>query len=469
MALTLLTSPVALFEEALSLTDADAIKKVLATVSRPILESEGLLRLLFRSPLPQAPLYVDAILERLNVHVNFLYRDPLRILILEIINAVMPHCNTLPLRLRTGGSDYNRYSNSSHDLALVEAAAATSTVLFLETWAAQTPRTVLYTPTAFTAGIPPPDLSFGRERVLDEDALLSGGAEFEQLCMNGHFHFDLLLKYGLWQERLEYLSESDAAGYLAPLLQAVTTTSDARVRNYLLYFATQLVTLGLSPYTNIIFTTLHDLIRQGSNKTLADALEPVSNADVITDLITALSAVGFDINYQYMPTLIFAAEYGIVVAETREGLRLETVKYTGVNIFTLCLIYNRPDLLTWLFHCYGALPFPEAEAIVDEPAFGARTLDITVPVTRIEEDELASDGKFLTFVVNLQREATSTDQCELLGSTPEEDEGDVTPQELVLHHRATECATVLRRYEDHLAANWVQLDPLLHDMRLVGY
>lgn len=449
-------NPLEQLTAAFQLTDSEAIAELVAQTPSTILQSDALLKVICMLALPQAPDYLDAILTHTNVHVNFLYRD----------------CVFTFLQAITDVLQENRPAASSSEEALT-VALRTSTLRFIETLA-EAPEHFRLTFTPTVTQQLPPDVLYGNETYADYDGYVTtADSRSETFFSNGYRILDVLIKHGLWQERLDYITEQDASRYLGQLLNLVQTTDQPRVRSYLLYVMCQLITLGVSPYSDIIFTTLHDLLRAGAVKTVDDLDDAPESSETnfnrITDILTALIAVGYDINYQYMRTLSFADRFGVVRHLGEGELQLETVSYTGVSLLALAAIYNRLDVLDWLLQFYGPLPVDHAE----EQLTG-RVLELNSPVTKVNPDSLDSDANFYTFVTRLYSDVnTVSDQCEFERVDAElsacVESNTLTVLELARLHRSEECWRRLQSYEQFLTEHWTELDPLQHDLRLIAY
>jgi hypothetical protein len=451
------------------------IQSLIQHTDSKILESESLLRILFTYPIARGPEYLDQLLAYLNVHVNFLYRDSLYTLLVALhdvlLNIEKP---SKPVSIQQDevvkqllpGDDDGLEIDTDRIRALQPSFVVETLDSFpLPTLTYQTQAEWRRRKSSLNR---PPEL--GDESRLDEDGQLLTTDEVETILRNGRKYIDLLLEYGINQERLDYSPESEASRYFAVPLQLFKRSSYSRIRVYALDLITQLVTLGLDPYSNILFESLHEVIRDGSNKSLDDLLEsadaPNTNFDKATELLTALFRVGFDVNYQYMSTLTFAEQYGVPTHETAELLRIETVKYTGVSVIALCAIYNRADIMAWLLQYCGPLPLDS----LDEDVIAPRTLDIDNMVLGVLDEKLPLEGEFLTFVVNLHLDPqTIPEQCDLLKIQEEEETTDYTPLDLALRHQSTDCHKLLTDYQVHLLRDWKEIDPTIHDISNLGY
>jgi hypothetical protein len=444
------------------------IAQLIASTDRTILESPALLQLIYTYPSPQAPDYLDQLLSQLNLHVNFIYGDPLYTLLTSLRDSL----------LRIG-----EVRDEVVEIPQVVKKLLPSDGLELDTdlyTSPRSPRTILSQLILYTSpplsnqtqvqwNTPrPPEL--GDTSYSQEDALLLMSPEVETILANGRQYISLLLKYGLNQERLNYADESEASRYLTVPLYLFKYAGSSRIRHYALDLMTQLFTLGLDPYTDVVIEALYGTIRDGAVKILDEVNDvPESletNFDKVVELLTALFRVGFDINYQYMKVLTFSDEFGLPTHESNEEVRIEKVKYVGLSVLGLCAIYNRVDVIAWVLNFCGPLALDPSE----ETDLTSRTLDVDNTALNVEDLELQTDPKYLTLTLTLHKDpSTIPEQCDLLTVEEEEKMVDYTPLELAIRHRSHEAQQLLQDYQDYLYKNWNVFDPMTQDVRDIGY
>lgn len=423
-----------------------------------VLRDRRLLRLFFTHPLSQAPDYLAAILQHLEVHVNFMYQDPLRILLSSIYDVLSkvnkPAQSRCAVRKETVYSSNYLQSLSPHTFeeALVLPLLYDDSVVH---WREKGRALVR----------PPETASSGSLR---EDGLLLSNDELETFFSNSRRFLDVLLEYGLGQERLEYLHQIEGGQYLAPLLQLFRVTSTPRIRRFAIDYAFQLVPLGIDLYHDLFFQTVHDLLRDGSVKTADDCSlmeENLSdNFDKITDLLTFWLQAGFDINYQYAKPLIFAERHGVATNETATNLVLSTVHYTSCSVLALAVIYNRADVVSWILQFCGIIPI---ESVEEENLF-PRVLDVSNPVGEVQDDVLIHDEDYLTILAVL-RSSGEGGQCESNIMTDDDSLAEWNIFQLARRHRSTESEKLLVEYSTFTSSQRRILDPLQHNIRQIVY
>ena len=439
-----------------------ALQTLIKRTDPSVLRDPRLLRLFFTRPLQRSPEYLAAILQHLEVHVNFLYRDPLRILLTGIRDVLMrvtrPPRSKCPPR--------NSSSNSS-----------TSVEPYLQNLTPRTLEQALILPQLYDAStvhwrtkgralVRPYEVA--PQGSLHEDGLLLSTEELETFFDNSRQFLDVLLEYGLGQERLQYLQPIEQGQYLAPLLELFRVATTPRIRRFAIDYAFQLVPLGIDLYHDLFFQTLHNLMRAGSLKTVEDCdlEENLShNFDKITDLLTFWIRAGFNINYQYAKVLTFAESHGVQTDDNGgDSVRLQTVSYTGCSALALAAIYNRADVGSWLLQFCGPIPIESAE---EEDIF-PRVLDTTNPLYEVNDEKVES--AYITIPVILRStEGATSSQCES-NILEEEEEGiEWNIFQVARRHNAKEMERLLVAYGELTSRTWHTADPLIHDVRQIGY
>jgi hypothetical protein len=424
-----------------------------------ILQDRRLLQLFFTHPLPRAPEYLAAILRHLGVHVNFLYYDPLRILLTGIRDVLRqvkrPNSSRCPTKISNELVESTSYLQSLTPRSFEQA-------LLLPTLQEEV---VAHWTQEGRALVRPPELS--STGTLREDGLLLSVPELETFLTNSRQFLDVLLEFGLNQEQLHYLQPVEQGEYLAPLLELFQFALTPRIRRFAIDYAFQLVPLGVDLYHDLFFQTLHNLLRIGAVKTLTSTEGYGRNFDQITDLLTFWLRAGFDINYQYAKPLVFAEEYGVPAHESEDEIQLQTVHYAGCSVLALAAIYNRADVFSWLLQFCGPTP---VEAEEEETNIFPRTLDVTSMVLEVSDEELEGNSQYLTIPVILRKsEDVPLVQCESNILDEECLSTDWTILQLAHRHGSSDCEELLVDYGQRMHDHKQAFDPLVHDVRQLGY
>jgi hypothetical protein len=444
--------------EELNLSSTE-LSAVITGTAPAVLQDRRLLQLFFTQPLPRGPEYLAAILQYLQVHVNFLYPDPLLILLTSIRDVLMRV--TLPLRSKCPPTQREAETLTYlQQLTPSTLAGAVKLPQFYQ-------HSVVHWRSKGRALVRPPEVS--QATTVREDALVLTTPQLETFFSNSRHFLDVLLEYGLGQERLDYLSPLEQGQYLAPLLELFQLGATARIRRFAINYAFQLVPLGVDLYHDLFFHQLSNLLRAGSLKTLDDVLEPGQalgrNFDQVTDLLTFWLQAGYDVNYTYAQPLTFAEAYGVPSQESEESLRLDTVRYVGCSALSLVSIYNRADVVSWLLQFCGPLAI---EANEEEDLF-ARTLDLYNPVLTVDEDDLVQENEYLTIAVTLRSQAhAAASACES-NLLSDDDGAELDTFQLAQVHRSSEVHALLVTYREQLRAHWHRADPLAQDVRQIAY
>lgn len=427
------------------------IDQLIINTDKKVLESTSLLQLIFNHQSSAGPDYLDRLLNHLDLHVNFIYADPLYTLLTSLKDTL------LSIRESTGSVSVDR------------AQSAPSDGLELDTDLYRTPQVALTNETQVSWGsLRPPEL--GDAPYIRDDAQLLLSPTTEIILANGRQYISLLLKYGLNQERLEYADEEEASKYLAIPLYLFKYSNSSRIRHYALDLMTQLFTMGLDIYTDVVIEALFGVIRDGAFKVVDvyDMAESAGdNFDKCTEFLTALFRVGFDINHQYMKALTFSDEFGLPTHESEDEVRIETVRYTSLSVLTLCSIYNRVDVIAWVLNFAGALPIDPME----EVDLTSRTLDLDNHAYSIQDgNDLKTDPQYLTFILQLRTDTSAIpEKCDLLTIQDEEKTVGYTALELAVRHRSVESTKLLQDYQEYLTRQWTAFDPMTQDVRDIGY
>jgi len=407
--------------------------------TRAIIEDERYLPLFFTTSLASGPDLLDRSLTLLNVPVYVAYRDPLASLLSSLATVLLrvgkEDCPNLPAVIPVKGSIvptqvYPRTSNFPLER--------------------------------------PPEL--GAPSQLQEDALALFPEVLELFFSNGRKYLDVLLKHGLSVNRLQDLSPEEEAQYLALPLNLFRFGRHSRIRRYALYWVGQLFGLGIDPYHDLVFEAFHQILRDGSSKVLSDVPYRVESATInfnkAVEFLLLLAQSGWDFNYQSMKVYLFQRELGAVSRESEELVQLVSVNYTRVSFLALCSIYNRADVMAWLFNYCGPLPLDDLEQ--EEDLLARRDLDTESPVLLIPNDLLYQEQKFSTVVVKLGHPEKKYPR-EMMKDQVQEPAQDLTCSELALRHNSIESYRLLEDYRAYLSKEWTRPDPFSQDVRMLGY
>lgn len=480
-------------QEALSFTEPSVVEELIARTPRDLRESEALLRIILAqpgmAPVPQAPLYLEAVLRQLPLTPTIVYEDILGTTLLVIRDRLLKVVD-VPLCEQT-----NRASEVAAAQQAVTAAAAMPTSLLALGALAELPYAALQLTTATGGGMRPLELWAGSAPMRPYDHYTDVTGALAVFFDNARQFLDLVLVASVEREGLRDLLEEDANRYSMYLLEVVVRSPYSRVRVFALELLSRLIAAGLDPYAGALFQVAHQLLQQGSCKTLADLEDPgvdlEANFDRLTELLTTLIAVGFDLNYQHMPPLTFDGRFGsvptegdtttrdarppaaqedtaILTALTADGMvPLRPVQYEGLTLLALAAIYNRADAVSWLLQFCGPLPIAELE----EEEIAPRTLDIDVAaldVTAAPARSRREDWLTLTWYLYADP-ATAPAQCDTSIIQDSFAMEAYTPRELAQRHRSHECTELLMQYAEQLARDFVEVDPLRHDLRMIEY
>lgn len=481
-------------QEALSLTDAGAIDALVASTPRELRESEALLRIVLAqpgmAPVPQAPLYLEALLRQLPLSPTIIYEDIIGTTLMVIRDRLLKVVD-IPVCERT-----NRAAEVAElQQGLVAASAMPTSLLALDALA-ELPYEALQLTTVTGTSTRPLELWAGSASLRPYDHYTDVTGELAVFFDNARQFLDLVLMASVERDGLGDLLEEDANRYTSYLLDVLLRSPYSRVRVFALELLSRLLAAGLDPYAGALFHTVHQLLQQGSCKTLADIEDPgvdlEANFDRLTELLTMLIAVSFDLNYQHMTPLTFDGRFGRVPGTSDEAAALARlpataveenaeltalvaggmvpllpVQYEGLTIIALATIYNRADALSWLLQFCGPLPLAELE----EEEIAPRTLDIDVSaldVTAAPPRNRRDDWLTLSFRM-YEDPATAPVQCDTSVIQDPFELDAYTPRELARRHRSHECAELLAQYAELLARDFVEVDPLRHDLRMIEY